>query len=58
MYLSDDSADYGLFNNSESIKDAGLAPLRIDTLAFYACVVVLQSAGIIHTMPKLMLQPT
>jgi putative MATE family efflux protein len=42
----------GLFTDSESIKSTGVAYLRIDTLAFYAYVVVFQSVAVLQAMQK------
>jgi putative MATE family efflux protein len=40
------------FTESESIKGTGVAYLRIDTLAFYAYVVLFQSVAVLQAMQK------
>jgi putative MATE family efflux protein len=42
----------GLFTESEGIKSTGVAYLRIDTLAFYAYVVLFQSVAVLQAMQK------
>jgi putative MATE family efflux protein len=42
----------GLFTNNETIKSTGVTYLRIDTLAFYAYVVLFQSVAILQAMRK------
>jgi putative MATE family efflux protein len=42
----------GLFTDSESIKSTGVTYLRIDTLAFYAYVVLFQSVAVLQAMQK------
>jgi putative MATE family efflux protein len=42
----------GLFTDNESIKSTGVTYLRIDTLAFYAYVVLFQSVAILQAMRK------
>jgi len=42
----------GLFTDSEGIKSTGVAYLRIDTLAFYAYVVLFQSVAVLQAMQK------
>jgi len=42
----------GLFTDSESIRSTGVAYLRIDTLAFYAYVVLFQSVAVLQAMQK------
>jgi putative MATE family efflux protein len=41
-----------LFTDNESIKSTGVTYLRIDTLAFYAYVVVFQSVAVLQAMQK------
>jgi Na+-driven multidrug efflux pump len=42
----------GIFTDSQSIKLTGVTYLRIDTLAFYAYVVLFQSVAILQAMQK------
>jgi putative MATE family efflux protein len=42
----------GLFTDSESIKSTGITYLRIDTLAFYAYVVLFQSVAVLQAIQK------
>jgi Na+-driven multidrug efflux pump len=42
----------GLFTDSESIKSTGVSYLRIDTLAFYAYVVLFQSVAVLQAIQK------
>ncbi|WP_371192887.1 MATE family efflux transporter [Glaciecola sp. SC05] len=42
----------GLFTDSESIKNTGVTYLRIDTLAFYAYVVLFQSVAVLQAIQK------
>jgi Na+-driven multidrug efflux pump len=41
-----------LFTNDSAIKNTGITYLRIDTLAFYAYVVLFQSVAILQAMQK------
>jgi Na+-driven multidrug efflux pump len=42
----------GMFTDSESIKHTGVTYLRIDSLAFYAYVVLFQSVAVLQAMQK------
>ncbi len=42
----------GLFTDSESIQSTGVTYLRIDTLAFYAYVVLFQSVAVLQAIQK------
>jgi putative MATE family efflux protein len=42
----------GLFTDSDTIKNTGISYLRIDSLAFYAYVVLFQSVAVLQAMRK------